>query len=380
MIGEQATLLVAATALAAAALSCALFVVKVVRWRRGRARALRRAQYIGALGEMIARGVHADDVHLWARDPTFVEVVVEYLLVVAGGERERLEEIIRLADLRARLSAGMLSPYPSVRLRSAAALSVMADQTVEWALRHGLRDVLPEVRIQAASGLAAIGATSAIPSLLELLESDEPWVSARIADQLVRFGPVAVPLLLDGLRRGTDNGALSSATVQMVSRVLGLIGDLRACPVLRPMLASTVPEVRIAAASALGSAGTPEAVPALMKSLHDPDWRVRARAAASLAMFSDPASVQPLSIALRDESWWVRQNAAEALTEIPGGTEALIDAISGHHQGAREAAVGQLGLSGAIRAARDRVDRGVADPLDARLVRLVDVLEVRRAS
>jgi HEAT repeat protein len=253
---------------------------------------------------------------------------------------------------------------------------------VEWVLLIALRDTLPEVRIQAASGLSAIKAVAAIPRMIDLLQHDDPWVSARIADQLVQYGPEAVPLLLDALRRGTSTGHLDSDAVQLVTRVLGLIGDLRACPVLRPLLDHTIPEIRITAASALGSAGTVEAVKPLIRSLRDPDWRVRARSAAALATFSDPSSVKPLFGALDDDSWWVRQNTAEALTEIPGGHQALVEAIAHGSDGAREAAVTQLGLSGAIRSARDRVEKGDADPLERRLVSLIDRIDqrVRHAS
>ena len=372
MIGEQARLLALTTVAVAIVMSFALFVTKVIRWRLARARAHRRATYIGAIGEMIARGVRSDDVRTWGEDPVFVEVVVEYIQTVAGDERDQLEQIISTSDLRARLASQMLSASPNTRLKAAAALSVMANRSVEWVLLLGLRDALPEIRIQAASGLSSIRAMSAVPRLIELLEHDDPWVSARVADQLVQYGPEAVPLLLDAVRRGTSEGALAPTTVQLVSRVLGLIGDLRACSVLRPLLLHAVSEIRIAAASALGSAGTPEAVGPLVRALKDRDWRVRARASASLATFSDPKSVGPLTSALNDESWWVRQNAAESLTEIPGGDTALVRAIADGSDGAREAAITQLGLSGTIRAAREKVELGVATPLQSRLVDLVD--------
>jgi HEAT repeat protein len=248
----------------------------------------------------------------------------------------------------------------------------MTDRTVEWVLLAALRDVLPEVRIQAASGLSSIRSIAAVPRLIDVLRHDEPWVSARVADQLVRYGPDAVPLLLQALRHGTEDGPLDSASMQLVSRVLGLIGDLRACSVLRERLRDPIPEVRIAAASALGSSGTISAVPDLLDSLRDDDWRVRARAASSLATFSHPDSLRPLADAVEDESWWVRQNAAEALTEIPGGFAALVDVIESGSEPAREAAVTHLGLSGAIRSARDRTERGDNEPWERRLIELVD--------
>ncbi len=380
--GEHAWLLAVGTMAVSIVLSVALFLTKVIRWRLARARAQRRALYIGALGEMLARGVQTDDVRRWAKDPVFIEVVVEYMQTVAGDERDRLERIVGLGDIRPRLASRLLSANPGTRLGAASSLAVLADRTVGWVLLIALRDRLPEVRIQAASGLSSIKSVVAIPRLIDLLENDDAWVSARIADQLVHYGSEAVPHLLDAVRRGATTGALKPATVQLITRVLGLVGDLRACPVLRPLLDHTVPEIRIAAASALGSAGTVDAVKPLIRSLRDPDWRVRARAAAALGTFSAPASVRPLFIALDDGSWWVRQNAAEALTEIPGGREALVDAISYGSAGAREASITQLGLSGSIRAARDRLERGEADPLEQRLISLIDRIgqKVRHAS
>lgn len=379
---EHARLLALGTAATTAVLSLALFTIKVIRWRRAHRRAMRRALYIGAIGEMIARGVKADDIEVWADDWTFVEVIVEYIQVVGGDERERLEEIIRLADLRPRLADRMITRSSSRRLRAAAALEVMADRSIEWVLLRGLRDPLPEIRIQCASGLSSIGAMSAIPGLIGLLERDEPWVAARVADQLVQYGPEAVPLLIDTLRRGTADGGLEPSTTQLVVRVLGIIGDLRSCPMLRHLLTHPVPDIRLAAASALGRAGTMDAVEPLILALEDPDWRVKARSAAALATFSDPGAVEPLARALDEDSWWVRQNAAEALREMPGGLEALVDAIETGTERAREASVVQLGLSGTIRAARDREERQEATPIETRLVGLLDglIASERRAS
>ena len=359
----------AVTALVAVVLAVSLFGLKVYHWQRDRIRGARRAHYIAAVGEMLARGLSAPDDRGWAEDPLFHEVLLQYFDVVAGEERAHLERLITEVDLRNRMVAQLReAKRTSSRLEAAAHLSIAASPEVEWALLEALESPTAEIKIHAAAGLAKIESDRAIPKLVHMLLTEEPWVSSRVADQLVEYGSKAVDLLVENIRDEHGGRLVRADVLTAIVRVLGYIGDLGATPAIVPLLDHPAVDVRVAAAGALGTAGTPASVTDLVRALDDPRWEVRARAASSLAMFSDPETAQPLADRLRDSSWWVRQNAAESLVEIPGGLEALIEALEGDDAYARDAALQQLGLTGMIRSATERVARDEPQSLDRRLV------------
>lgn len=378
MTPQLAQSLAIATGALAGVLCAVLFGYKSLRWWSRRRYGLRRALYITAIGEIIARDVDVSGFDGWPEDPAFVDVVVEFMEVVAGDERHRLEDIIRRTELRRRLVDQLGARSARTRLAAVSRLAPIADHTVTHALSAALDDPVTEVRIQAAHGLGVAGDESAIERLVRMLVTEDPWVAARVSDQIVVFGTRAVPILLDTIRDGHSGATVDPSTVEIVGRVLGIIGDLRASAPLVALLEHPEPEVRIVSASSLASCGTLESVPALVRAAADPDWRVRARAAASLAVFSDPSTLDVLRSCLEDESWWVRQNAAESLTEIPGGTGLLIETVEAGSEDARLAALMYLGLSGHVSAARHRVDDGTATPEDRRLTDLVDGLGIDR--
>lgn len=87
-------------------------------------------------------------------------------------------------------------------------------------------------------------------------------------------------------------------------------------------LDATVPELRMAAANALGDLEEREAVPKLAERLDDPDPRVRARAARACGEIGDPRATGALAGLLGDPVAGVRLEAAEALGRI-GNRQAL---------------------------------------------------------
>ncbi len=362
------------TAVLSVALSIVLFAGKLHNWRRARILGVRRAEYIAAVGEIVARGLPHRFERGWAQDPLFHEVLLQYVDVVAGDEREQLERLISAIDLRYRLVIQLKSSrHKSRRMAAAAYLAVIASPDIEWALIEALESSNWEIRIQAARGLAKVKSERAIPQLVHMLLTDTPWVAARIADQLVAYGPIAVPFLMENVRDEHRGHLVDPRILAAAVRILGMIGDLRAAPVIEQLLDHPDPEVRIAAASALGSAGTGNSIPLLLGALEDAAWQVRAASASALAAFSDPAATEPVARLLTDRSWWVRQNAAAALMEIVGGMDALIEALEGDDAYARDAALQQLGLNGVIRAARTALAADTATEQQIRLIRAVDL-------
>ncbi len=87
-------------------------------------------------------------------------------------------------------------------------------------------------------------------------------------------------------------------------------------------LQAGIPELRMAAANALGELGQTDAVPYLIKRFDDPDSRVKARAARACGQIADPRATDALESLLSDADPEVRREAADALGTI-GNRQAL---------------------------------------------------------
>ena len=145
----------------------------------------------------------------------------------------------------------------------------------------------------------------------------------------------------------------------MAADVLGLLDEMTACPELVACLSSSGPQVRLAAARALGRLGMPQAADALIRCLvpaEEPE--VRAAAAWALGRVLDPRAVAALAACLADPHYWVAHNAAQAMAQLgPPGRQALTAAVSAGGPGvphAREA------LSRPLRTGRPLLPGGIA--------------------
>jgi len=361
----------AVLAIVAVVLAIVLFFIKLVHRHRIRAVGVRRAHYIGALGELVARNaLPMSSLSGWAEDPVFLEVLFDFLTIVTGDERATLDRLIERLDLRSRLAEDVRdSGRLRRRLQALGYLVEIADDSLEELFLGCLNDDVVELRLHAARGLAQVGNPDSVGPILDRMEHEEHWVADRLADVLVGYGPAAVPALSQYLLLSQFDERRDAELLRDVIRVLGLIGDLSAEPALLTMLEAEERLLRIGAASALGSAGTPTSVPALLQALEDPEWQVRARAADSLGGFSDPRAIEPLGNALRDPAWWVRQDAAKALANHLRGEARLIEALGDADPYARDAALHQLGLKGTVRDAFHRIEAGTGNELDRRILR-----------
>ena len=327
-------------------LSVALFTVKILHRNHIRAKGVRRAHYIGALGEIVAHNsIPVHEIPGWQDDPVFFDALVDFLDIVTGDERNTLEQLVGKLDLRSKLANELEGTWlPDKRLRALSNLVEIADPSLLDLFTVHLADSVAEVRFQAARGLARIGDPESVAAVLDLMESEDSWVAARIGDVLVEFGEPAVPSLARYMLLSDHDARRDPNMLRVVIRSAGLIGDLGAEQALIAMLDSPEPLIRAGAASALSRAGTPASVPALILALDDSEWVVRARAADALGTLSDERAVEPLGKALQDEAWWVRQDAAKALASHPVGERRLIEALSVGDPFARDAALSQLGF------------------------------------
>lgn len=99
-------------------------------------------------------------------------------------------------------------------------------------------------------------------------------------------------------------------------------------------LEADIPELRMAAANAIGELEVPDAIPALVERFSDPDPRVRARAARACRQIGDARATAQLTELLGDPKAEVRREAAEALGRI--GNRQALQALLGLYDDSNE--------------------------------------------
>lgn len=348
--------------------AASLFGLKAAR-RRMRGRAQRRKnRFIDMIGELVVSGEwNARVFKRHAADPLFREVLLEYLRMISGADRDHLMGVARRIGMVAEYTAELRATDRHARVRAAEALAEIADPETLTDLVFSLSDPVPEVRVQAAAALSRIGDERAVRSLLTALNHQDEGSAQRIADALYGFGPAAVE---ESARYLSSPGKFRP----LVARTLGLIGDIRAEDALIQALDSSERALRIRAAAALGRAGTPKCVPYLLELLGDDEWEVRAQAATAAGRRLDQRAVPWLKRALSDDAWWVRHNAASSLAEIPGGDDALRLALDHPDPYARDAAAAILlssGVAGDAIGAMSSDDPAVRNPAMDLIIKLI---------
>ncbi|MGH8951444.1 MAG: HEAT repeat domain-containing protein [Acidimicrobiia bacterium] len=343
------------------ALMVGLVALKIVHRRRAERHRLRRARYVATLSRHLASPTHIEPIDgRAADDDAFLDAVIDLRNVVTGRDVETLSGIVDKLGLPGIQEARLRSRFPlGRRLRAAVSMAEIGDESTARVLIEHLSDPEPEIRIQCARGLGRMQHTAAIDAILERFGLEEPWVRARFADTLVGFGAKATWPLIAYIRvnlRHEDNASVIEAI-----RVLGTIGDREVGPTLSGVLrVASDPEVQLATIEALGAVGGPLAIRPLKFTFHSPDWRLRAKSAASLGQIGDPSVNLLLVRGLIDSNWWVRRNSASALASLPGGSGLLLRALGSGDPFARDAAAEALADCGALAAAREREDAGLA--------------------
>ncbi len=170
----------------------------------------------------------------------------------------------------------------------------------------------PEVRRRAAEALGRLedhdDRDDIINALVEAAdEGDSDQVVAAAIDALNNQGQDALETLITTMADvNLDDGAADWVKAKAFVRALD----------------ASVPELRMAAANALGELDQSDAVPKLVEAFDDDDPRVRARAARACGEIGDPRATSGLRGLLADSVAGVRREAAEALGRI-GNREAL---------------------------------------------------------
>ena len=233
-----------------------------------------------------------------------------------------------------RLRDALGSDSAAVRRRAAEFLGEVGDvddqATVDGLLRAVTSDEDAKVRGAAVDALDELGQ----PALEQLLEeltgtsgSEAEWVTARkFARALKADRPelrMAAAKALGGLDDASGLQHLVEALDDEDPRVrlracqaCGTFADPRSVPALSERLDDGDPRVKRAAANALGNVGTDQALSPLLDLLDDGDESLRRIAAGALGKANNPEPVEPLARALGDESAVVRNAAVYSVIEL----------------------------------------------------------------
>lgn len=331
---------------------------KVINRARERRLSERRGEYRRLISRHLAFENCTDPITpKMVTDPAFIDALLEVRNALSGDEGNSLPGVVDRQGLTSRQVARLHSRFPlGKRLRAAVILAELGASSSAEALMEHLDDRVPEIRIQAARGLARMKWTPALDAIVSRFSVETPLVRNRFADTLPMFGSDATWPLAAYVK---VNHEFDSEGPVAAIRALGTIGDVDAVqPLVEVLQEADSIEVKLATVETLGLLGSPLALSVLRSTARSGDWRVRAKSMTALAEIGDPRSLEILGPALRDRDWWVRRNAAAGLTRIRGGIDLLYDAIATEDHFAADAAAEALEHAGELAAARQRESSG----------------------
>jgi HEAT repeat protein len=318
----------------------------MARGRRERRDATRRA----ALTPLVYTLLDGEDtVQALADAPAVLDDVVLHLLPqLRGSDRQVLQDVLVARGVVDRASKDLSAHAAWRRGRAAMLLGATASTRHTPDLITLLADRSPDVRSAAARALGKAGDVTAAPDLLAALTTPHPLPSGIAGMALLDLGATALPALREALGSGSAPARALSASL------LGLHGDVPATPELTAAVADTdaPPEVRRAAAEALGRIGAPQAGEVLSHvTALETDPTLRRASAEALGRIGDPDCAPALVAGMAAADLGVRRACAEALAAIgPEGRDRL-ERLAGARGPAAVAARAALD-AGALRSPR----------------------------
>src|SRR6266853_499873 len=193
-------------------------------------------------------------------------------------------------------------------------------------------------------------ATGLIDLCIEKVDRGHGWARRRA---MMALGAMRVPEAISPLSDALDDWQLEArvaselATAEMADEMIVLAEDPR-------------PEVRAAAAKALGAAPLPLAIPALGDLARDEVWFVRLRATIALNEIRHPRTIPILLEAVRDPNRLVRMRAASTLARFEQDrVEILQSIVDSSDRYALHAMISALELGGGF----EQTLKELSDPL-----------------
>ncbi len=287
--------------------------------------------------------IHQDLQNVSSRDlDILASLLIQYLSVLSGSERDRLVQLSTEAGLREAYSRRMSAHGRWRRARAAENLGYFGGPDAVAPLAEMLSNPDETLRAVAARALARIGTLGAVEALAQTLNDTSELTRLRMAENLDRIGAPAIPSLIDVLENTTGENT-TDGPVQ-AARVLGGLRALEARPALiRATLQGESVDLRAKSAFSLGKIGDPEDISTLLKAAEDEAWPVRTQAASSLGMIGETETIPTLQRLTLDQEWWVRLNASRSLSNMgPAGERALTELLESEDRYARDRAAATL--------------------------------------
>ncbi len=269
----------------------------------------------------------------------YFETASETLGESFGFDGDTLEEVAEaLSGLRETIGATELDPDDDAEeiadlLDGAETLTSDLDDAQVWndleireqLRRQGFYDVLePNVTKDFPPELSAIyvyedqGEVEPILSALEKFDSD--FMEENILDTLEHLAPEEAYEPVHQLAQRRNKQPI---------RILGRIGDERACDTLENFLGGGDVSLEKVTLRALGAIGSDDSTEAVAQRLAADNREIRSVAARALGMIGDTRAIEPLGELLaEDEANEVRASAAWALNQI--GTEKALETAAGY--------------------------------------------------
>lgn len=239
-----------------------------------------------------------------------------------------------LADAFAALQQGT----PAERHNAAYYLGENPSPEAHTALLAALGDTDSHAHEAILLALLQQTAPDQIEQLVRVAQDPNPVRRNAALSALIELGVDRPELLCAGLQHSDP------AVRWQVAQVLGDLHAPASAPALQACLhtPNETPEVRSAAATALGKLGDTDSVPALITAAEAGDFAVRHAAVTALGLIADARAVEPLLRLMSDA--WLRPAIVQALGNLSQleAVPALVGALDDEHEGVRSASLEAL--------------------------------------
>ncbi|MFX1671675.1 HEAT repeat domain-containing protein [Paraburkholderia sp. A2WS-5] len=250
-----------------------------------------------------------------------------------GDEHVRLIRLANRLGLEERMVRDLRRQRSGIRRRAAESLALFEDDVSARALIGALEDRKATVCLAAAWSLARRGLHVPLKQVIDKLGG---LTGSMLTQDL--FERLANRQMSDLIALIADDQVLPRLR-SVAIRALAASGDYALISVFTDASRSRQPDVRAAAARALGHLHHPLAASSLQALLRDDVWYVRVAAVEAAGKINVEALDPEIETLLSDTNWWVRFRAAEALAMGGGrGYRILERAAQGEPSVARDVA------------------------------------------
>ena len=235
-------------------------------------------------------------------------LLIDLATVIRGATKETLREIARATSMLDRASRQCRLRSWSRRLFGARLLTAIGSE--KETMKALLSDPSAPVRAQAAEWAAGYPDEDVIASLIPMLTDHSDLCSHTAADSLLRIGAPAARYLIAHI-----DSINEPMMVAGVLRIAAGVPDPDFLPFVLQASRSDDAMVRARAATALGSISS-DATTLTHLLQSDPDPDVKSAAASAIGKTNDWSAAPALAASMRDPSFDVRRASAHALVRL----------------------------------------------------------------